>query len=177
MIDDRAIIEYLRRSYFVADGLWFTKLEEEHSYDYALRIDELVWEILAKIQARKARELLNIEGSNLADLLRALELKFVAESYQYQTIELTPSLLRIAINECPWLNILQKADKIRCALDICENVCVRDFAGWAAQFSPAISFTLGRTLATGESICELVFNCSQVVKTLPHVDAERDAAG
>ncbi|MCL6630296.1 MAG: DUF6125 family protein, partial [Armatimonadetes bacterium] len=91
MIDDKAIIQYLRRSYFAADGLWFTKLEEEHSYDDALRIDELVWEVLPKIQARKAKELLNIECGSLPDLLRALELKFVAERYKYQTIELTPS--------------------------------------------------------------------------------------
>ena len=171
MIDNNAIIEYLRRSYFAADGLWFAKLEEEQSYDTALHIDELVWEVLPKIQARKARELLRIEGNSLADLDKALDLKFIAEGYQHQTIEITQNLLRIAISECPWLNILKKADKIRCALDICENICARDFSGWAKQFSPAISFTLGRSLAAGEPVCELIFNYCEVTKILPQLEA------
>ena len=56
--DPNILVEYLRRSYFVVDGLWFVKTEETSSFDHALDLDEEVWRILAKIQTRKARELL-----------------------------------------------------------------------------------------------------------------------
>jgi len=66
-VDERVITEYLRRSYSAVDGLWFMMVEKEFSFDDALKIDESVWGVLPKIQSRKAKELLCLEGKGLAD--------------------------------------------------------------------------------------------------------------
>ena len=47
--------EYFRRSYTAVDGLWFMKVEERMGFEQALQIDEAVWRILPKIQARALR--------------------------------------------------------------------------------------------------------------------------
>ncbi len=62
MHENQALVEYLRRSYTAVDGLWFVMVEEAHDFDHALALDERVWQILPKIQARKAREVLGITG-------------------------------------------------------------------------------------------------------------------
>lgn len=44
--------EYFRRSYRAVDGLWFMMIEKKHGFDEALELDEAVWRVLPKIQAR-----------------------------------------------------------------------------------------------------------------------------
>jgi hypothetical protein len=177
MLDDKAIIEFLRRSYFAVDGLWFIRLEEEHSYEEALRLDEQVWEILPKIQARKARELLKIEGGSLADLAVGLWLKFAAEGYEHRVIERTPNVLRIHILACPWLEILRKAGRASRAAAICDRICTRDFSIWAAEFSKGIAFSLRAKMSAGDPVCELSFTRSFEATTLPRPEIQREAAG
>lgn len=157
IIDDKAIIEFLRRSYFAVDGLWFVRLEEEHSYEEALRLDEQVWEILPKIQARKARELLGIDGHSLADLGLGLWLKFASEGYRHKVMERSSHLLRICVDTCPWLEIMKKTGRMSKAAGICDRICTRDFAVWAREFSDRIDFSLESKLSEGCEACELLF--------------------
>ena len=157
MIDDKSIAEFLRRSYFAADGLWFVAVEEGFSYEDALRLDEKVWEILPRIQARKARELLGIEGDSLADLERGLALKFEAEGYVTRAVESSPDRLEIAVTECPWFAIMKKAGRESRAGEICDRICTRDFAGWAARFSEEFRLSIEGKLPDGETACVLVF--------------------
>ena len=62
---DAQIADFLRRSYFVVDGLWFVKTEEKRGFDEAMQLDEAVWEIMSKVQARKAKSLLAIKNGSL----------------------------------------------------------------------------------------------------------------
>jgi len=175
--DDKAIIEFLRRSYFAVDGLWFVRIEDEHSYEEAMRLDEQVWEILPKIQARKARELLKIKGGSLADLALGLWLKFASEGYVHRVMERTPHVLRIGIGACPWLEILRNAGRMSRAAGICDRICTRDFAIWAGQFSKDIEFSLESKLSEGAPACELLFTRPRAASALPEPNAEMEAAG
>ena len=51
-MQDKVLVEYLRRSYFAVDGLWFMMLEDELSFEKALEMDVKVWGVVPKIQAR-----------------------------------------------------------------------------------------------------------------------------
>ena len=63
--------EYFRRSYTAVDGLWFMKIEETLGFDEALRLDEAVWKVLPKIQARALKEMMHLQ-SGLPGLWQAL---------------------------------------------------------------------------------------------------------
>ena len=45
--------DYLHKSYAAVDGLWFMKVEEAEGFDKALDIDEKVWQVMPKIQAKE----------------------------------------------------------------------------------------------------------------------------
>ena len=72
---DGQIADLLRKSYFVVNGLWFVKMEEIHGFQEAMELDEAVWGIMSKVQARKARQALGITDNSLDDLARAFQLK------------------------------------------------------------------------------------------------------
>ncbi|MCX6375248.1 MAG: DUF6125 family protein [Armatimonadetes bacterium] len=175
--DDKAVIEFLRRSYFAVDGLWFVRVEDEISYGEAMRLDEQVWEIMPKIQARKARQLLKIQTGSLADLALALWLRFAAEGCEYRVIERTPDVLRIEILTCPWLDGLRKSGRMQLAPDVCERICTIDYSGWAAEFSKDIEFSFECKLSEGAPGCIMRFARTCESETQPHPDEKREAAG
>ena len=176
VFDEKAVIEYLRRSYMAVDGLWFVKAEEQFSRQDALALDEQVWRVLPKIQARKARELLKIKGGSLSDLALALWLKFAAEGYDYQVAERTSHILRIHIHACPWLEILRKAGRMTTAAEVCDHVCAREGVIWAREFSPDIEFCLESKLPEGAPVCNLLFTRPLATDTLPPPGEQLEAA-
>jgi len=177
VFDEKAVIEYLRRSYMAVDGLWFVKAEERLSRQEAVALDEAVWDVLPKIQARKAKELLTIGGGSLSDLALALWLKFAAEGYDYQVAERTPHILRIHIHACPWLEVLRKAGRMETAGEICERICAREGVIWAREFSPDISFCLESKLSEGAPVCNLLFTKPLATDTVPPPEQQMEAAG
>ena len=56
-LSNRQIAEYFHRSYTAVDGLWFMKVEEKYGFDVALDIDNEVWKVFAKMQARLLKSL------------------------------------------------------------------------------------------------------------------------
>jgi len=171
MFDDRVVAEYLRRSYFAADGLWFMKVEERLGFDEALRLDVEVWSILAKIQARKARELLGVEGGSLADLVEALRLRFTAEGYSFtvaggpstgsgspraESRGETPEHAEIEISGCPWVELLRKSGRQELAARVADAICPTDLGAWAREFDPAITVSFPERICDGCGTCRVV---------------------
>lgn len=156
MLDDRTISEYLRRSYFAVDGLWFMKIEETLAFDEALRLDVEVWRILGKIQARKARELLGIEGGTVADLFAALQLKWAAEEYASRIVSQTPNRIEVEITACPWIELLRKSGREEWAGRVADAICNTEYAAWAREFDPGITITLPGRMCDGCATCRLI---------------------
>jgi hypothetical protein len=150
-----AIIEYLRRSYTAADGLWFMAVEEDSSFDHALALDSKVWRILAKIQARRAKELLALRGGSLDDLLAGLALKFAAEDYAYRVEQPAADHALVMIDGCPWLRLLQKSGREAVAATVAREICPVDFGAWAREFGPGLRAQVGSTLCEGHVCCEV----------------------
>ena len=156
-MEQKIISEYFKRSYFALDGLWFVMIEEQFSFDKALEIDENVWRILPKIQARKVKELLDLEGIGLADFLRAIKVKLEAEEYDYETKERGTEHAQIVIRECPWYAILKKANREHLARWIADAICSLEFRVWLREFGEQLDFGIESRLCTGDPVCLLNF--------------------
>ncbi|MBM3211789.1 hypothetical protein FJZ33_06205 [Candidatus Poribacteria bacterium] len=154
------LIEYLRRSYFAVDGLWFMMLEKEFSFDEALDIDERVWKILPKIQARKVKELLGISGIGLFDFLKAMKVKLEAEEYEYEVLKEEEGHLQIAINNCPWHNILVKAKREYLAQRISDVICLLELQVWLKEFGDNLAFNMECRKCCGDDICVMNYRKS-----------------
>ena len=59
-LTDEQKAEYFRRSYTAVDGLWFMMVEEKYGFETALELDEFVWKVLPKIQARTIKAMMNL---------------------------------------------------------------------------------------------------------------------
>ena len=156
-MNESEILEYLRKSYLASDGLWFLTVEKEHSYEEALRLDEVVWSILPRIQARKARDLLRLEGTSVSDLAKALELKFAAEGSSHRIVDQSPMHLKIEVTSCVWLETLKKLGRDYIAQDICDRICHRELIVWAEQLVGDITVSLPNMMSRGQPACEIVF--------------------
>ncbi len=132
-------------------------IEEEFTFDKALEIDEKVWRILPKIQARKAKELLRLGGNGLADFLQAIKVKFEAESYCYEVNMHDNSLVQITIHRCPWYDILKKAKREHLAGKIADSICSLEFQVWLSEFGDDLRFNPGPRLCMGDDLCLLEF--------------------
>jgi len=156
--------EYFKRSFFAVDGLWFMRLEEEFSFDKALEIDEKVWKAMPKIQSKKLRELYDIQGNSIKDLLSALKIKLELEGHNANIGKSDENYFDISIHECPWFNIMKKSNREALAGKIGETICKVEYQGWADSFDENIVFTLGSQLCKGGEICLLKFHKIEFLK-------------
>lgn len=153
---DRMLVEMLRRSYLACDGLWFVKTEEAYGLAAAFDLDDAVWQVMPKLQARKARELLGIEDRSLPGLVKCYALKLTAEGYQF-TISESDQQAEMAVISCPWRLALLRAQRTDLGPDIARRICTGEGRGWAREFGPHISFQLADSMCEGAGSCRFVF--------------------
>jgi len=153
--EDQALIEYLRRSYTATDGLWFMVVEQAHDFEHALSLDEQVWQIMPKIQARKARELLDIAANSLDDLIACFTLKLQADGHQFH-IERSDNEVRFIITHCKWRELLRKSGREHLEQRISNVIWPAELAGWCSEFGDEFEFEYEDT-ASGEEQYRIVF--------------------
>jgi len=137
--EDEALIQYLRRSYTATDGLWFMIVEQAHDFEHALALDEQVWQIMPKIQARKAREVLDITGNSLDDLIACFTLKLQADGHQFH-IERSDNEVQFIITRCKWRELLRKSGREHLEERISSVIWPAELHGWCSEFDDELEF-------------------------------------
>ncbi len=156
-LTDRQIAEYFHRSYTAVDGLWFVKTEEANGFEAALDIDDAVWQVMPKIQARKLKELTGL-GDGLEGLYECFTAKLGIEGFDFTTQrEPDGSGFEVLLSRCPWYDLLLKSNRKHLAGIIGERICGSEYSAWAAEFGEGIVFEHGDRLCSGRSCCRLRF--------------------
>lgn len=150
---DAQIADFLRRSYFVVDGLWFVKTEEARGFDEAMALDEAVWEVMSKIQARTAKKLLGITEGSIRDLAKAFQLKLSSEGHEFD-VDVSDNEFSLTVRVCPWFEVLRSSGRTGIAEVIADRICAREFAGWAREFEPGAALEFGKRLCVESDRCE-----------------------
>ena len=150
------LIQYLRRSYHAVDGLWFLQVEGVEGFERALEMDRRVWEGLAKIQARKARELCGHLGNGSDLLARCFSLKLTADGHRFD-LATDVGEIRFTIVGCPWLELLQKSGRENLASQIALAICATEGRVWCAEFGGEHEFTMPAMKCVGDGHCEMRF--------------------
>jgi predicted ArsR family transcriptional regulator len=155
-MNGQILSDYFKRCFWAVDGLWFMMLEKADSFDKALEIDRLVWEVLPKIQARKIKELFNLEGGNEDDLVKALEFKLEAEDF-FSEIQCQDSSIEITIRKCPWLALLKKSKREHLAEKISDAICTIEYSVFAKEFLDGLEFQITSSRCSGSDVCTFLF--------------------
>jgi hypothetical protein len=132
------IIEYFHRCYQTVDGLWFMKVEEKLGFDSALDVDNEVWKIMPKIQARMIKSMLRL--NNGADaLFKALTTRLELEGFKFEA-EKNKNGFRIKINFCPWHNLMVKSGREKLSGIVGTTICSTEYTVWVSEFNESMQF-------------------------------------
>jgi len=163
-LSDDQIAQFLHRSYTAVDGLWFMKLEETYGFDKALEIDNEVWKVMPKIQARMLKSMINIEDKMEA-LFKLFTTKLTLDGFEYKTEKPEDgSSFRIIISKCPWYDLMLNSGREGLSAKVGDRICNTEYAGWASEFDENISFQLERQICHGSASCILRFSRQKPVR-------------
>ena len=159
-LTESQIGHYFKRSYTAVDGLWFMKIEEKYGFDIALDIDDEVWKVLPKIQARMLKSMGNFD-SGLDALRECLTAMLTMEGFAFKT-ELCDDdgILRITLSECPWHNVMIKSGRENLSEKVGTRICTTEYRVWASEFGENIKFELQDQICQGLHCCTLLFSVS-----------------
>ena len=153
-LTDKQITEYFHRSYTAVDGLWFMKVEEKCGFDTALEIDDQVWKVLPKIQARMIKSMLHLD-EGIEGLGEAIKTKLVLEGFDFEA-KRNKDGLKVFINRCPWHELMVKSGREHLSEKVSDLICSEENSVWAKEFGD-ICFELDEQICKGSERCVLRF--------------------
>ena len=153
-LTSKQIAEYFNRSYKAVDGLWFMKVEEKYGFDAALDLDNEVWKVMPKIQARMIKKLGLKEGPEA--LFEGLVTKLELEGFKF-TAKKTKEGFRILISDCPWHNLMIKSGREHLSKKVGKTVCNTEYRVWASELAESMKFELKSQKCDKSDHCILDF--------------------
>jgi hypothetical protein len=159
-LTDRQVADYFHRSYKAVDGLWFMKLEEKNGFNAALEVDEEVWKVMPKIQARMIKSMLGKGGGDVT-LLESLNAKLSLEGFKFQ-VEQDETGFRILISDCPWHNLIVKSGREKLSRLVGTTICNVEYSVWISEFDENIEFTFETRKCHGLEHCIIDFKKSEL---------------
>ena len=157
-LNDRQIAEYLHRSYTSVDGLWFLKVEEKYGFDSALEIDNEVWKVFAKIQARTLKAVGKME-KGMEALLECFTTKLNIDGFKFKAEKTANGNgFRLIISKCPWHDLMVKAGRESLSEKVGNRICNTEYSAWAAEFDDNIRFELQSQICKGDEFCIIQFS-------------------
>lgn len=156
-LSDQQKAEFYHRCFTAVDGLWFMKVEEVHGFDTALEIDDAVWQVMPKIQAR----LLKQSCSKTTDIEALYECFITKQQLEGFTLEAEMdtdgSAFTVKVRRCPWHETMIRSGREHLSGQIGNRICHSECSGWAAEFGDDIEGTLEEQICTGSDICRFHF--------------------
>jgi hypothetical protein len=155
-LNDKQIADFFRRSYTAVDGLWFMKAEEKYGFDAALDLDDEVWKVFPKVQARMLKDMTRMKSGPEA-LRECFTAKLAIEGFQFDVENLKDGF-RVRISHCPWHDAMVKSGRESLSGKVGARICGTEYSVWAAEFGQRIRFQRKSEICTGAERCVLEFN-------------------
>jgi len=133
------------------------KIEERYGFDTALEIDNEVWKVIPKIQARMLKSMSGTD-SGINALLEAFETKLTLEDFTFEIEKSDDNNgFKIYISKCPWYDLMVKSGREHLAEKVGSVICTTEYSVWASEFGDTIRFEMEGKLCGGKKRCVLNF--------------------
>ena len=157
-LNDKQIAEFCHRSYTAMDGLWFMKVEEKYGFGAALEVDNEVWKVLPKIQARMLKSMAKMENG-IEALFECFTTKLTLDGFTFKAEKTGDGNgFRITIEKCPWLDLMVKSGRENLAGKVGTRICNTEYSVWASEFGEDICFEMQSQICKGAESCILQFS-------------------
>ena len=131
-LTDEQKAEYFRRSYTAVDGLWFMMAEDKCGFETALKLDESVWKVLPKIQARTIKAMMKL-NSGLEGLQEAVAARLCLEGFDYNLKRLENGF-EVIVNKCPWHDLIIRSGRGELSEKVGDLICRTENSAWCLEF-------------------------------------------
>ena len=156
-LSDKQVADYFHRSFTAVDGLWFMKVEERFGFNTALEIDNEVWKVFPKIQARELRSILKVE-KGMSALKACLTADLTLKGFEFKVQDDDKGTgFSMIISQCLWHDIMVKAGRKHLSAKVGNVICQTEYSLWAQEFDDGIRFEQGERLCDGAEYCVLAF--------------------
>ncbi|NLW44594.1 MAG: L-2-amino-thiazoline-4-carboxylic acid hydrolase [Syntrophomonadaceae bacterium] len=91
------------RNYWTNQNYWMVCVEREFGFDNAAKLDEEVWQSLARAQAHRLKKLLGLgdDTKALATTLIFTAPQWVTAGFEWEFLEITKNKILMQVNKCP----------------------------------------------------------------------------
>ena len=158
-LSQKQMTEFFHRSYTAVDGLWFMKVEEKYGFDVALDIDNEVWKVFPKMQARFLKSMVKLTNGVDA-FLECFTTKLALEGFEFEVEKRSDNGSRINISRCPWHDFLVRSGREALSGKIGARICSTEYSTWAAEFDERMQFDSKSRICQGAERCVLEFSLS-----------------
>jgi hypothetical protein len=126
------------RNLWAVDGLYFLGIEEMCGTEKATQIDQNVWEVMGKLEARKLKGFFKIKGNDISSLMTAL-------SYSSWALDLEDKEIIVEKYRAVIRNMNCRVQNTRLSKGLkefgCKPVRLGFLKAFAKEFNPAITVT------------------------------------
>ncbi|MHA1848403.1 MAG: DUF6125 family protein [Promethearchaeota archaeon] len=137
--DDGIIDEYAKLAQTL-DGLWFLKIEEKYGFKAALEVDDLVWRIYGKIEARRLKRfhenlglLKNKDPIQVLELLLGKSLFNKTLSYD-SSIDDDGKILTFHVKKCKTFDGMLKVGRNKEQIhDVCYKIGISFYEAFSRE--------------------------------------------
>lgn len=149
--------EFFHRCFTAVDGLWFMKVEEAYGFDTALDIDDAVWRIMPKIQARMFKDFFK-QGTGIKALYECFTTKHQLEGFVFDAdMYADGSGFTMTVRQCPWHDIMIKSGREHLSGAVGNRICNTENSVWAMEFGDNIEGALEEQICSGSDVCRFRF--------------------
>jgi hypothetical protein len=133
------------------------KVEERYGFETALEVDDAVWKVFPKIQARKLKELTKL-GNGIEALRECFTTKLSLEGHHHRVENVDDrGGFQITIDQCPWHNIMVDAGREKLSGKVGSTICPTEYSVWASEFGDDIHWEQRCRLCEGSETCVIQF--------------------
>jgi len=166
-LNDKQIAQFCYRSYTAVDGLWFMKAEEKYGFNAALEIDNEVWKVLPKIQARMLKSMEKMK-KGMEALFKCFTTKLALDGFTFKAEKIGgDSGFRVIIDRCPWHDLMVKSGRANLSEKVGTCICNTEYRVWASEFGDNICFELQSQICKGSEFCILQFSHQRLLQGKP----------
>ena len=124
------------RDLWAVDGLYYLGIEDRYGTEIATAIDQFVWEVMGKIEARKIKQLFNLTGDDIKTVMSALKYTAWALDLEDKEIEIHEDYAVLRNTKCRVQNTRIKKGLSEFG---CKPVRIGFLKAFAMVFNPDIT--------------------------------------
>ncbi|MBU0496729.1 MAG: hypothetical protein KKC68_00370 [Candidatus Thermoplasmatota archaeon] len=126
------------RNLWAVDGLYYLGIEQRWGTPQATEVDQQVWQVMGKIEARRLKELLQITKNDIPTMMHTLQYSGWALDLEDKEIEISPTKAIIRNRTCRVQNTRLKKGLKEFG---CKPVRKGYLESFAQEFNPHIQVT------------------------------------